>query len=121
MAQGLAFSGIDFAGKDSWRLFRIISEFVDGSDELSDIDNGVAVFGSARSQPGSEDYEDARAVGKALAEAGYAVITGGGPGDMEAANKGAREGDGVSVGLCIELPREEKPNIRSPGSGPSCA
>lgn len=110
MAEGIAFAGIDFAGKDAWRLFRIMSEFVEGIDELQEIDNGVAVFGSARSQPGTPDYEAARAVGKALAEAGYAVITGGGPGDMEAANRGASEVKGTSVGLCIELPREEKPN-----------
>jgi hypothetical protein len=110
MAEGIAFSGIDFSGKDSWRIFRIMSEFVDGIDELKDVDNGVAIFGSARSKEGSLDYEAARAMGRALAEAGYAVITGGGPGDMEAANRGAREGGGVSAGLCIELPREEKPN-----------
>lgn len=110
MAEGIGFSGIDFSGKDAWRLFRIMSEFVDGIDELQDIDHGVAVFGSARSMPGSADYEAARAMGLALARAGYDVITGGGPGDMEAANRGAREAEGNSVGLCIELPREEKPN-----------
>jgi uncharacterized protein (TIGR00730 family) len=110
MAEGIGFSGIDFSGKDAWRIFKIISEFVDGIDELHEIDRGVAVFGSARSKPGSEDYEGARAMGFALAKAGYDVITGGGPGDMEAANRGAREADGVSIGLCIELPREEKPN-----------
>lgn len=110
MAEGTGLSGIDFSGKDAWRIFKIISEFVDGIDELQDIDRGVAVFGSARSKPGSEDYDGARAMGFALAEAGYDVITGGGPGDMEAANRGAREANGHSVGLCIELPREEKPN-----------
>ena len=110
MAEGTGLSGIDFSGKDAWRIFKIISEFVEGIDELQDIDRGVAVFGSARSKPGSEDYDDARAMGFALAQAGYDVITGGGPGDMEAANRGAREADGHSVGLCIELPREEKPN-----------
>jgi uncharacterized protein (TIGR00730 family) len=110
MAEGIGFSGIDFSGKDAWRLFRIISEFVDGIDELQDIDHGVAVFGSARSKPGSEDYDSARAMGVALAKAGYDVITGGGPGDMEAANRGAREANGNSVGLCIRLPHEEKPN-----------
>ena len=110
MAEGIGFSGIDFSGKDAWRLFRIMSEFVDGIDELQDIDHGVAVFGSARSKPGTEDYESARAMGHALARAGYDVITGGGPGDMEAANRGARDGGGNSVGLCIRLPYEEKPN-----------
>jgi uncharacterized protein (TIGR00730 family) len=110
MAEGIAFSGIDFSGKDAWRMFKIMSEFVEGIDELQDIDRGVAVFGSARSKPGTEDYESARAMGFALAQAGYDVITGGGPGDMEAANRGAIEAQGHSVGLCIELPREEKPN-----------
>jgi uncharacterized protein (TIGR00730 family) len=110
MAEGIGFSGIDFSGKDSWRLFRIMSEFVDGIDELQGIDHGVAVFGSARSKPGSADYDAARSMGAALARAGYDVITGGGPGDMEAANRGAREANGHSVGLCIRLPHEEKPN-----------
>ncbi|MEO5762665.1 MAG: TIGR00730 family Rossman fold protein [Vicinamibacteria bacterium] len=110
MAEGIALSGIDFSGKDSWRMFKIMSEFVDGIDELQGIDHGVTVFGSARSQPGTQDYEDARAMGLALAKAGYDVITGGGPGDMEAANRGALEGGGNSVGLCIQLPREEKSN-----------
>ena len=110
MAEGIGFSGIDFSGKDAWRMFKIMSEFVEGIDELQDIDRGVAVFGSARSKPGSEDYEDARAMGFALAKEGYDVITGGGPGDMEAANRGAREAEGHSVGLCIQLPWEEKPN-----------
>lgn len=110
MAEGVALSGIDFSGKDSWRMFKIMSEFVDGIDELQGIDHGVTVFGSARSKPGSQDYDDARAMGVALAKAGYDVITGGGPGDMEAANRGALEGGGNSVGLCIQLPREEKPN-----------
>jgi uncharacterized protein (TIGR00730 family) len=110
MAEGLGFSGIDFSGKDAWRMFKIVSEFVDGIDELQDINRGVAVFGSARSREGSEDYEGARAMGFALARAGYDVITGGGGGDMEAANRGASEGGGHSVGLCIQLPREEKPN-----------
>ena len=110
MAEGIGFSGIDFSGKDAWRMFKIMSEFVEGIDELQDIDHGVAVFGSARSSPGSEDYEGARAMGFALARAGYDVITGGGPGDMEAANRGAMEANGNSVGLAIELPHEKKPN-----------
>lgn len=110
MAQGVGISGIDFSGKDAWWIFRIISEFVDGLDHLKDIDRGVSVFGSARSLPGSDDYENARAMGAALARAGYDVITGGGPGDMEAANRGAQEAGGTSVGLCIQLPHESKPN-----------
>ena len=110
MAEGIGFSGIDFSGKDSWRIFKIMSEFVEGIDELQDIDRGVAVFGSARSKPGTGDYEGARAMGFALAKAGYDVITGGGPGDMEAANRGAREANGNSIGLCIELPHETHSN-----------
>ena len=110
MAEGIGFSGIDFPGKDAWRMFKIMSEFVDGIDELQDIDRGVAIFGSARSAPGSEDYESARAMGFALAQEGYDVITGGGPGDMEAANRGAQEGNGNSIGLAIQLPHESKPN-----------
>jgi uncharacterized protein (TIGR00730 family) len=100
---------LDFAVKDSWRIFRIMGEFVEGFDTLSQL-NGVTIFGSARSQPGSPDYQRAYAVGHALARAGYSVITGGGPGDMEAANKGALEAGGESVGLAIELPYELKPN-----------
>jgi uncharacterized protein (TIGR00730 family) len=110
MAEGIGFSGIDFSGKDAWRMFKIMSDFVEGIDELQEIVRGVAVFGSARSQPGSEDYEGARDMGRALALSGYDVITGGGPGDMEAANRGAREGNGNSVGLAIQLPHEGKPN-----------
>jgi uncharacterized protein (TIGR00730 family) len=100
---------LDFAAKDSWRIFRIMGEFVEGFETLSQV-TGVTIFGSARSQPGSKDYERAEAMGRALAQAGYAVITGGGPGDMEAANKGALEAGGESVGLAIELPYELRPN-----------
>src|SRR5438876_5668700 len=100
---------LDFAVKDTWRIFRIMGEFVEGFETLSRI-RGVAIFGSSRTQPGSPDYERAEKMGRALAKAGYAVITGGGPGDMEAANKGALEAGGASVGLAIELPYELKPN-----------
>jgi len=100
---------LDFAVKDTWRIFRIMGEFVEGFETLSHI-KGVAIFGSARSAPGSPDYQRAEEMGRALARAGYAVITGGGPGDMEAANKGAIEAGGESVGLAIELPYELKPN-----------
>jgi len=100
---------LDFAVKDTWRIFRIMGEFVEGFETLSQI-KGVSIFGSSRSQPGGTDYERAEAMGRALAKAGYAVITGGGPGDMEAANKGALEAGGESVGLAIELPYELKPN-----------
>ena len=100
---------LDFAVKDTWRIFRIMGEFVEGFETMSHV-SGVSVFGSARSQPGSEDYERAEQMGRALAKAGYTVITGGGPGDMEAVNKGALEAGGESVGLAIELPYELKPN-----------
>ena len=100
---------LDYAVKDTWRIFRIMGEFVEGFETLSQIE-GVSIFGSARSAPGSPDYQKAEEMGRALAKAGYAVITGGGPGDMEAANKGALEAGGESVGLAIELPYELKPN-----------
>jgi uncharacterized protein (TIGR00730 family) len=99
----------DYVVKDSWRVFRIMGEFVEGFESLTGVE-GVSIFGSARSQPGSDDYRNAEAMGRAVAKAGYAVITGGGPGDMEAANKGAKEAGGESIGLAIELPYEERPN-----------
>jgi uncharacterized protein (TIGR00730 family) len=107
---GLGDGALDFAVKDSWRIFRIMGEFVEGFETLSKVPRGVTVFGSARSWPESEDYARAEAVGRALALAGYSVITGGGPGDMEAANKGALQAGGTSVGLAIELPFEARPN-----------
>lgn len=97
--------------RDTWRVFRIMAEFVDGFETLAPVTGrGVALFGSARSAPGSPDYAAAEAMGTALARAGYAVITGGGPGDMEAANKGALLAGGESVGLAIEVPHEDRPN-----------
>jgi uncharacterized protein (TIGR00730 family) len=101
----------DFTAKDTWRIFRIMAEFVEGFETLSKIPPAVAVFGSARVQPGSDAYQKAEAIGGILAKAGYSVITGGGPGVMEASNKGATEANGISVGLNIELPLEQKPNI----------
>jgi uncharacterized protein (TIGR00730 family) len=100
----------DFTSEDTWRIFRIMAEFVDGFEALSRVRRAVTVFGSARSRPGDPDYRRAEAVGRALAQAGYTLITGGGPGDMEAASKGAFEAGGHTVGVSIELPREEKPN-----------
>jgi uncharacterized protein (TIGR00730 family) len=100
----------DFTSEDTWRIFRIMSEFVDGFEDLSRVRRAVTVFGSARTRPGDPDYERAEALGRALARAGYTVITGGGPGDMEAVSKGAFEAGGRTIGVCIELPREEKPN-----------
>lgn len=98
------------SAKESWRMFRIMSEFVDGIDTLSEIPRGVSVFGSARSKPGTPEYKQAEELGRLLVESGFSVITGGGGGVMEAANKGASEAGGHSVGLNIELPFEQKPN-----------
>jgi len=97
---------------DSWRLFKIMSEFVDGFDTLSEINSpAVSIFGSARTKdPTHKYYQLTEAIAGGLAEAGYAIITGGGPGIMEAANKGAAEAGGVSVGLNISLPFEQEPN-----------
>lgn len=96
---------------DSWRLFKIMSEFVDGFDALSEINRpAVSIFGSARTNQGEKYYDLAEKIARGLAEAGYAIITGGGPGIMEAANKGAAEVDGVSVGLNINLPYEQEAN-----------
>ena len=96
---------------DSWRLFRILAEFVDGFEVLSNIEVPlVSVFGSARFGPGHPAYALGERLGRALAAAGYGVVTGGGPGVMEAVNKGAAEAGGVSVGLNIVLPHEQKPN-----------
>src|SRR5262245_58410827 len=97
----------DWKQKDAWRALRILSEFVEGFDTLADLPPAVSVFGSARAKPGSHECEIAERLGGALARAGYAVITGGGPGVMEAANKGAAEAGGRSVGLGIELPFEQ--------------
>jgi hypothetical protein len=93
--------------RDSWRALRILSEFVEGFETLAELPPAVSVFGSARSKPDSPEWELAERLGAALARAGYAVITGGGPGVMEAANRGATEADGLSVGLGIELPFEQ--------------
>ncbi len=91
---------------DPWRVMRIQAEFVEGFGALAELGSAVSVFGSARTKPDSPAYEIGVRLGKALVAAGYAVITGGGPGAMEAANKGAREAGGTSVGLGIELPFE---------------
>lgn len=96
-----------FVHTDPWRVLRIQSEFVEGFGALADLGPAVSVFGSARTKPGSPFYEMGMEVGRKLAAAGVAVITGGGPGSMEAANRGTVEGNGVSVGLGIELPFEQ--------------
>ena len=96
----------DWVHTDPWRIMRIQAEFVEGFGLLAELGKAVSVFGSARSKPGTPEYELALEIAGGLAEAGYAVITGGGPGIMEAANKGASMAGGVSVGLGIELPME---------------
>ena len=100
----------DYKTSDSWRVFRIMSEFVSGFDSMATITRGVSVFGSARTAEDNEYYQAAVETGKLLAEAGFEVITGGGPGIMEAANRGAHQAGKVSVGCNIELPFEQKPN-----------
>ena len=100
----------DFTTGDPWRVLRITSEFVEGFDTLAHLDPAVAIFGSARVTPDSPQYQAATDVARRLARAGFAIITGGGPGIMEAANKGAVEGGGESVGCNIELPFEQGTN-----------
>jgi len=100
----------DLNVQESWRIFRIISEFVDGFETLGDIYPAVSVFGSSRIAEGDPVYQMGVQVGRLLAESGFAVITGGGPGAMEAANRGAHEAGGKSVGLRIQLPKEQAPN-----------
>ena len=100
----------DFAEDANWRIFRIMAEFVDGFEFLYPLRREVTVFGSAQLEPGSTWYEEARMMGKMLGEQGYTIITGGGPGIMEAANRGAVEGGGQSVGLDIELPSAQRRN-----------
>ncbi|MGE4556500.1 MAG: TIGR00730 family Rossman fold protein [Desulfovibrionaceae bacterium] len=100
----------DLSMQESWRLFKIMAEFVEGFENLSDLGPAVSVFGSARCVPGSELYQLAEELSKQLAAAGFSVITGGGPGLMEAANKGAKDAGGQSVGLHIQLPLEQKAN-----------
>ena len=95
---------------DPWRVLRIMGEFVWGFDNLSDVRDGVSIFGSARTKPGDPHYQAAVETAKLLAQAGIPVITGGGPGIMEAANRGAVEGGGLSIGCNIELPFEQGTN-----------
>jgi uncharacterized protein (TIGR00730 family) len=100
----------EFLATDPWRALRILSEFVDGFDAMARVGPAVTVFGSARIRRDDPVYALAREIGRRLADAGYAVITGGGPGVMEAANRGCREGGGLSVGCNIELPHEQGMN-----------
>ena len=100
----------DLRHSETWRVFRIQSELVEGFETLNNLGPAVAIFGSSRMSPGSHYYKKAVTLGRRLADSGFAVITGGGPGVMEGANKGAKEGKGKSVGLNIELPIEQHPN-----------
>ncbi len=100
----------DLSIKESWRLFKIMSEIVDGFETLSSLGPAVSVFGSARIKPEDKVYQQTEELSSLLAKAGFSVITGGGPGLMEAGNKGCKEAGGNSVGLHIHLPLEQKPN-----------
>lgn len=102
--------GPDWMHADPWRIMRIQSEFVEGFGALADLGPAVSVFGSARLKEGTFEYQLGVEIAQSLVQAGYAVITGGGPGIMEAANRGAKEADGASVGLGIELPFEQGMN-----------
>ena len=96
--------------EESWRIFRIMAEFVEAIETLSRVKNAVSIFGSARTTPDDPYYQKAETLSRLLAERGFGVITGGGPGIMEAANKGAAGAGGQSVGMNIRLPLEQKPN-----------
>jgi len=96
--------------KDTWRMFHIMAEFVEGFEALAEYHPSVSIFGSSRAKPGDEVYQKAERIGQLLAENNFGIITGGGPGVMEAANKGAASAGGKSIGLNIELPLEQTPN-----------
>jgi len=100
----------DLSHRESWRLFRIMAEFVEGFETLSELGPAISIFGSARVKPEAREYQLAYEIAYQLARSGYGVITGGGPGIMEAGNKGAHDAGGVSVGLNIQLPFEQKGN-----------
>ena len=101
---------VDAMAENAWRMFRILGEFAEGFETLRDVGKAVTVFGSARDVLDPRTYAQAEALGRSLAQAGYTVLTGGGPGVMRAANKGAFEAGGRSIGLNIELPHEQEPN-----------
>jgi uncharacterized protein (TIGR00730 family) len=100
----------EYKASDSWRVFRIMGEFVGGFDSLATVTRGVSIFGSARTKERDPMYKAARETGKLLGKAGFEIITGGGPGIMEAANRGANDAGAVSIGCNIELPMEQQPN-----------
>lgn len=97
--------------RESWRVFKIMSEFVDGFEQLCHIKPAVSIFGSSRLTEDHPDYKNAQQIARLLSDEGFAIISGGGPGIMEAANRGGQEGKSVSVGLNIELPKEQIPNV----------
>jgi uncharacterized protein (TIGR00730 family) len=101
----------DLAKEESWRLFRIIGELVEGFDSLSGVEPAVSIYGSARIKPDDELYKQVEDIAQRLGEVGFTIITGGGPGVMEAANKGAFKAGVASVGLNIQLPEEQAPNV----------
>lgn len=100
----------DFKGNETWRVFRIMSEFVEGFESLRDIGPAVSIFGSSRLKSRDPYYKKTVKIAELLSKRGFSVISGGGPGMMEAANKGARKGKGLSIGLNIEIPIEQGPN-----------
>ena len=100
----------DFTSTDPWRVLRIVGEFVEGFEELSDVHSAVTIFGSARVTEADPWYQAARETARLLGQEGFAIISGGGPGAMEAANRGAREAGALSIGLNIELPHEQHSN-----------
>lgn len=107
--QALLRSKVDpkWTEEDPWRVLRIMGEFVDGFESLADVGKAITVFGSARVEPGTMYYRLGEEIGKVFAQAGFSIITGGGPGLMEAVSKGARRNDGLTIGLGIELPHEQ--------------
>ena len=110
MARSRKASKEDFTKEDPWRVFRIMSEFVDGFEVLSQVGKAVSIFGSSRLESGNKYYKLAEETAYLLAKEGYAIITGSGPGLMEAANKGAKRAKGQSIGLNIQIPHEQKSN-----------
>ena len=101
----------ELAKEESWRMFRIIGELVEGFDKLADVEPAVSIYGSARVKEGDELYKQTQEIARRLGEMGFSIITGGGPGVMEAANRGAREAGVTSVGLNIELPEQQATNV----------
>ena len=100
----------DLRGHETWRIFRIMSEFVEGFEELSNVKRAVSIFGSARMSRNNHHYKAVMELAELLSKKGFSIITGGGPGIMEAGNRGAKKGKGLSIGLNIEIPKEQTPN-----------